>query len=152
MNDKKIALDGLVIALDKDGFIHETMIKHGRATCNNLAFKRRYFDNIDLYDQDRNWYKVRSARLIEASIFRKVVFIFFGGRRVVDLDIEFKRRVNQEDIINIIIDSLRTYEDFWSAGVDVDELIDEIKISKDMREVFYYLNFQGQRYNPIGRK
>ena len=141
MNEEKIPPDGPVLTIDREGSVRAMIIKGGRSTCNRRAFRRRYYDDIDVYDKDGRWYKIRTARLVESSIWRKVAFLLFGARRVVDLDIEFQRRAGHEEIVKAVTDGLRKDEEFWSAGGDVDEMIEEMRAAKDVDGLLSVLNY-----------
>ena len=141
MNDTKVLLEGPFLTIDREGFVHVMTIRGGRCGCTHAAYRERYFDDIDIYDRSRNWFKIRAAALVESSIWKKVAFLLFGGRMAVDLDIEFQRRVSQEEIVEAVTDSLRKDEDFWSEGRDVDELIGEINATRDVEAIMSALGY-----------
>lgn len=117
------------------------IIKGERSSCNRLAFKARYFDGMDIYDRERNWYKIHTARLVECSFWEKFAFLFLGRKLAVDLDIQFQGRASQVEIVKAVADSLRKDEEFWSAGEDVDDLIDKVRATRDVHGILSALDW-----------
>jgi hypothetical protein len=138
MNDK-IPSDGPFLALDREGFACVIKLKGGRTSCTRTAYKTGYFEDLDIYDIRRNWYKIRAARLVESSIWKKSVSLFFSVILAVDLTIEFQRKLDQSDIIKIVVDSVRKDEEFWSSGREVDDMIEEIRNTRDMHGIMSVL-------------
>ena len=135
MNDENVPLEGPFLTIDRDGFVHVMAIRGGRGRCNYRAYRSRCFDDVDIYDRSRRWFKIRSAAWKETSIWKKVVCRCFNRVMAVDLDVEFQRRVNLEDIVKAVVESLQKDEGYWSEVRELDELIDEISAARDIEAV-----------------
>lgn len=149
MIEVPVAPEGAALTLDNKRILSVSSFSGARCQCTHGGYRAGYFDGLTIIDRQRNMYRVRSARLIECPMWKKVAFLFFGGWREVALDIDFQGRIEQGRIVQMVTDSLRQDEEFWSAGGDVDELIADIAATRDVEAIISRLEYPGSGLNRL---
>jgi hypothetical protein len=139
MNKEAVDLDGLFLAVGKDGSLASIKLIDGVIRCTNTAFHNGYFEDLNLYNENRDLFHVVSASPISNHLFASIYRHIFNK---IDLHLEciFVKTVEQAELIDVVNKSLRRDSAFWSSSGELENIIESVNNSSRLSDILRCLN------------